>query len=143
MKTRQTTAQYKQISALHAVLCRELFTINAKLPYSTLTSLFKLLAQRVKQYNDDSEQLWYIGEFDIASLDSLIVGAYWHYSQWHSGQWSDEYAALCALGKVFNPGCTSSPKRGDSEFDVYHALGKMARKCHKMPVYDFQPLIAR
>ncbi|MFN9115277.1 MAG: hypothetical protein ACK5XN_34910 [Bacteroidota bacterium] len=143
MKTRQTKAQYKQISALHAVLCRELFTINAKLPYSTLTSLFKLLAQSVKQYADDSEQLWYIGETDAATLDSLIVGAYWHYSEWYSGQWSDEYATMCALGKVFSPGCTSAPKRGESEFDVYHALGKMARKASKMPVYDFQPLISK
>jgi hypothetical protein len=143
MKTKQTTAQFKQISALHAVLCRELFTINAKFPYSKLSSLFTVLANRIHEYNDDSEQLWYIGEFDAASLDSLIVGAYWHYSEWYSGQWSDEYATMCALGKVFSPGCTSAPKRGESEFDVYHTLGKMARKADKMPVYDFQPMFSK
>lgn len=143
MKTKQTTAQYKQISALHAVLCRELFTINAKLPYSKLSSLFRILANRIHEYNDDSESLWYIGESDYTTLDSMIVGAYWHYSEWYSGQWSDEYATMCVLGRVFSPGCTSAPKRGEPDFEVYHALGKMARKCHRMPIYDFQPMFSK
>lgn len=143
MKTKHSTKQYKQISALHAVLCRELFTTNTKLPYSKLASLFRILANRIHEYNDDSEQLWYIGECMESSLGDLIAGAYWHYTQWYSGQWSEEYATLCALGKVFDPGRTLSPKRGEPEFDVYSTLGKMARKAAKMPVYDFQPLIAR
>jgi hypothetical protein len=143
MKTKQTTAQFKQISALHAVLCRELFTVNGKLPYSKLASLFTVLANRIHEYSDDSESLWYIGESDYVTLDSMIVGAYWHYSEWYSGQWSDEYATMCALSKVFSPGCTSAPKRGEPEFDVYHTLGKMARKANKMPVYDFQPMFSK
>ena len=143
MKTIHSARQHRQIATIHKALCRELFTVNGKLPYSKLASLFTILANRIHEYNDDSEQLWYIGETDAATLDSLIVGAYWHYSEWYSGQWSDEYAALCALGKVFSPGCTSAPKRGEPEFDVYHALGKMARKASKMPVYDFQPLISK
>jgi hypothetical protein len=143
MKTVQSSRQFKQISAIHAVLCRELFTINGKLPYSKLVSLFRILANKIHEYNEDSEQLRYIGEFDYATLDSLIVGAYWHFAQWHGGQWSDKYVTLCAIGQVFDPGRTSSPTRGASEYDVYHTLGKMARKYQKMPVYDFQPLITR
>jgi hypothetical protein len=143
MQTKQSNRQYRQIVSIHRALVRELFTIDAKLPYSKLASLFRILADRIHEYPDDSEQLWYIGESDYATLDSLIVGAYWHYSEWYSGQWSEEYATLCALGKVFSPGYTSKPTRGESEYDVYHALGKMARKANKMPVYDFQPLIAR
>jgi hypothetical protein len=105
--------------------------------------LFTVLANRIHEYSDDSESLWYIGESDYVTLDSMIVGAYWHYSEWYSGQWSDEYATMCALSKVFSPGCTSAPKRGEPEFDVYHTLGKMARKANKMPVYDFQPMFSK
>jgi hypothetical protein len=143
MTIKQRSNAYKQIAALHAVLCRELFTINGKLPYSKLADLFRILANRIHEYNDDSESLWYIGEFMESSLGDMIVGAYWHYSEWYSGQWSDEYATLCALGNVFSPGCTSAPKRGDSEYDTYRALGKMARKANKMPVYDFQPMFSK
>ncbi len=143
MKTIHSARQHRQIAAIHKVLCRELFTVNGKLPYSKLSSLFRILANRIHQYNDDNESLWYIGESDYVTLDYMIVGAYWHYSAWYSGQWSDEYATLCALGEVFSPGCASAPKRGEPEFDVYKALDKMARKANKMPVYDFQPMFSK
>ena len=54
---------------------------------------------------DDTD--WSIGESTDASLDNLIVGAYWALSEWHGGQSSDTYAALCALGSIFSPGMTS------------------------------------
>lgn len=67
---------------------------------------------------------WELGEHTEAPLDSLIVGAYWALTEWHAGQWSPEYAALCALGEVFQPGCTGAPSPEDSEWSAYVLTGQ-------------------
>jgi hypothetical protein len=57
-------------------------------------------------------------------LDDLIVGAYWHYSEWHGGQSSKSYVALCALGQVFTPGMS----RADEDNEAYQALNSLAER---------------
>ena len=59
-----------------------------------------------------------IGEFTFAPLGDLIVGAYWALTEWHAGQYSPEYAAMCALGKIFKPGM-SSMSEDDPAWEVY------------------------
>jgi hypothetical protein len=62
------------------------------------------------------ECVWESEEFGI-SLDSLIIGAYCFCADYHGGQWSPEYRALSALGKVFRPGSSSL---NEEEEEVYY-----------------------
>ena len=114
-----------------------------KWDYNRLTQAIDLLARLVHDCPEDpatgdNSQVWAIGEFDAASLDSLIVGAYWHFSQWHEGQWSDSYRALFSLGTVFNPGpVATGPEPDSSEFDVFRELNNIAKRENGLPVYSF------
>ena len=73
----------------------------------------------------DGEIDWSLGEFGECTLDSLVVGAYWALTEWHGGQSSQSYAAMCALGRVFSPGHTCAPDSEDqSEFYPYQAVGE-------------------
>lgn len=71
--------------------------------------------------NDTDESTWSLGEFLDCDLGSFFVGAYWSCSEWHAGRSSDSYAALCALGRVFSPGCTSGPEPDSADMDAYEA----------------------
>lgn len=114
----------RNIERLFNVIDNSLFTINGKLSYDRITKAFILLANEISQTETD-ESVWTIGEFGYASLDSLIIGAYWHYSECHAGQASKGYEALSALGRVFNPGM-SWIEEDCSEYDVYSHLNDMA-----------------
>lgn len=81
------------------------------------------LAQAVRA-TETEEDVWSIGEFTEASLDNLLVGAYWALSEWHAGQWSPSYAALCAIGDIFSPGMTSAPEEGEPEFTAYELVSQ-------------------
>lgn len=137
-----------KIRALHSALMRELFTIHGNWDYARITQAVDLLARLVHDCpetdnGDNLVEIWAIGECDYAGLSELIVGAYWHYANWHSGQWSPEYRALCALGNVFRPGMTNGPEPGTSERDVCMALDRIARKANGLPVYRFDLAIAK
>ena len=77
----------------------------------------------------ESEEIdWATGEFTEASLDNLVIGAYWSLTEWHAGQESASYAAMCSLGVVFKPGMTNPPKEEESEFTAYELCGKWFEK---------------
>ena len=63
-----------------------------------------------------------IGEFLECDLSSLIIGAYWSLSEWHAGQYSASYAALCTLGQVFQPGMVSGPEENTGEETAYQCV---------------------
>lgn len=89
-----------------------------------LKKIRRELANAVHDYQGDSDDLWYIGEYGACSLADFLVGAYWHYTEWHAGQASQSYVALCAIGQVFSPGM-SGP---EDENPAYQALNEMAVK---------------
>lgn len=109
----QTTEQiYDEIMA------SEVFRLNgAKID---LPEKLMELAQAIKA---EEETDWSMGEFSEACLSDLIPGAYWSLTEWHAGQWSPEYAALCALGDIFSPGISCAPEspEDDSCFDAYES----------------------
>ena len=111
-----------RIKALFGVIDRSLFRINPTLDYSRITQALTKLANELTE-SDTDETVWCIGESGSCMLGDLIVGAYWHYTEWHKGQFSDEYAALCALGQVFSPGM-SGP---EDDNEAYTALAEMAK----------------
>ena len=76
---------------------------------------------------DEYDYIWSsLGEHTEAPLGDLIVGAYWALTEWHGGQHSPEYAAMCALGLVFSPGCTGPPQGDDEspESAAYELIGQ-------------------
>ncbi len=115
-------SQLNNIKRLHSVIDASLFRITGKLDYARLTDASIALANAVHAFNGDSDELWSIGEFDACSLSDFIVGAYWHFTEWHAGMRSPSYAALCALGQVFNPGMTSV----ETDNETYRALNELA-----------------
>jgi len=112
------------IKRLHKLVVKELFFINGTLDYDRVTDALITLANAVHNYSDETEELWYIGEDDHISMDDLIVGAYWHFTEWHGGQWSKGYAALCALGTVFSPNMSSVEPDNDAYIALFQALAK-------------------
>jgi hypothetical protein len=112
----------KTITRYFNIIDRSLFTVCGSLDYERITDSLIKLANTIADYDGDTESIWYIGEYGACSLADLIVGAYWHYTEWHAGQWSKGYAALCALGRVFDPGMTM-PETGNW---AYIALNELA-----------------
>lgn len=72
---------------------------------------------------ETDEFIWSdLGGHTEATLGDLLIGAYWSLTEWHAGQWSDTYAALCAIGRVFRPGCTNGPEPESGEATAYELI---------------------
>lgn len=117
------------IQRLFCLIDRQLFT-NGTLDYPRTAQAIRKLAEAVRTFDGDHNDLWNIGEFESCPLSDLIVGAYWHFAEWHGGQWSPGYAALCALGDVFSPGM-SGPEPDNA---AYLALETMANGVEPIPL---------
>jgi len=109
----------KNIKRFFNVAYHGLFRRDCDLSYGRTLAAIEKLAQAVEDYNGDIN--WCLGECTECTLDALLVGAYWFCTDYHGGQWSDEYRLQCVIGQVFNPGMTSLEKES-SEQDVYDAL---------------------
>ena len=116
------------IKRLFKVIDNSLFMTTGNLDYERITDAIISLSNEVHNIPDDdsedAESIWYIGEYGNCCLPDLITGAYWHYSEWHGGQWSQGYAALSALGEVFQPGMTTP----ESDNLAYTMLNDIAHK---------------
>jgi hypothetical protein len=108
------------------------------------SSLFRLngpgldLCQRIMELchaiESEEETDWSLGEFQDCTLDSFLIGAYWSLAEWHGGQASPEYAALCAIGSIFSPGHTSPPASdGEPEYWPYVAVNNHFAKINNRP----------
>ena len=114
----------KTIEQRTVELDRALFYTGCGFSYDELTHCIISLANVVK---DADEVDWFVNEDSGVSLDSLIVGAFWHYSEWHDGQYSDSYLALCALGSIYSPSMECGCDEDTPEHDVYMQLAEMAK----------------
>ena len=105
-------------------LCHELlFQTTGDMSYNETISALRELAQAVIEFEGDWDELWTIGEFGCASLDNLLIGAYWFVVDYHSGQASLEYTLLCAIGETYSPGrCCCGPEKDSAEQETYEAL---------------------
>ena len=121
----------RNIARYFRVIDSSLFMVTGKLDYERVTDAIIKLTNAVDEYDGDTESIWCIGEFGECCLSDLIVGAYWHFTEWHGGQWSKGYAALSTLGQVFQPGMTSIESEradGSSAVFAYDALEGMAKR---------------
>lgn len=71
---------------------------------------------------DEEETNWELGELGECCLSDFIVCAFWALTECHSGQYSQSYAALSAVGDIFNPGMTYAPGKEDPEHSVYDLI---------------------
>jgi hypothetical protein len=87
--------------------------------------LCSVLIELCDAINADDETDWSLGESLECSLDDLLIGAYWALTEWHGGQSSPEYRALCAIGSIFSPGMSSTPTEEDGgSFTAYELVGR-------------------
>ena len=93
--------------------------------YVLLSAQIKFLADQIRDYQGDSDDLWCIGEGGEFTISDFIPAAYWHFSHWH-GQPSWEYQTLSALGAIFSPGMTSEPEPDEPEHYPFQVLGETA-----------------
>ncbi len=107
-------------AAFNRIMQSSLFRTDG--PAIDLPEALAALGNAVRN-NDTDETTWSLGECDICTLGGLIVGSYWALAEWHGGQSSPEYAALCALGRIFSPGrCASGPEPESDECTAYDAI---------------------
>jgi len=118
---------YEEIEKQFRPIVRNLLTTEVDWPYQDMVEAIRVLAATISATQTDEDVWSIVGEHDYGSLSDLIVGAYWHFYDWHAGQHSNSYAALCALGSIFQPGMTSGPESDSGEQDVYQALDDLAR----------------
>ena len=79
----------RNIARVFAVIERNLSKLEP-MGYDRVTDSIIKLCELI-QCSDTTEDTWYIGEHGEFALDSLIAGAFWHYTEWHRGQYSKEY----------------------------------------------------
>jgi len=103
---------------------RALFRIDSTLDYARTLDALELLANKVDEFEGDSESLWWM-EGDYCDLSSLMIGVYWFCCDYHGGQWSPEYRLQCTIGQFFSPGMSSGPEPESSEIEAYNALERM------------------
>jgi len=105
-----------------------LFRTTGKLDYERVTQAIINMSRYIYDNvpDDENEGLWYLGESSDCCLSDLIVGAFWHYTEWHSGQNSKGYEALSALGGLFSPNMSSLDKES-GEFQAYEMLEQLAK----------------
>lgn len=103
--------------AFNTIMESEVFRTDGKA--IDLPRALSVLARAVHG-RDTDEFIWSsLGEFLECSLGDLIIGAYWSLTEWHGGQSSLTYAAMCALGAIYSPGYASGPESGSGEFSAY------------------------
>jgi len=114
------------IKRLYRAIDASVFCTTGNLDYSRVTDAVIVLANSVNDFpmSDDGFEIWNIGESGNCYLSDFIVGAYWHYTEWHAGQCSKGYAALSALGQVFSPGMSSV----ETDTPAYEMLNTMAEQ---------------
>lgn len=123
------------IKSSYNSIYQSIFTINPVFSYKELAEKFTELANLINAYEGDNDDWLYEGEGNECQLSDMLVGAYWHYTNWHSGQDSDSYAALCALGEVYQPNMAQPPAEEpeededefpDMETSCFRMLNQMA-----------------
>ena len=117
----------RNIKRYHQVIDNSLFMTTGSLDYDRVTDAIIKLATYIEDFEGDTESIWYIGEFTSACVSELIVGAFWHYTEWHDGMYSKGYRALSALGGVFDPGMTMP----ENDNEAFIALERMASEANQ------------
>ena len=124
-------ATLSSIKRLNALVEANIFLTSGKLDYSRTIEAIARLAQAVEAYQDDSENIWFIEGVYSTSPADILAGAFWHLYEWSAGEQCQSYRALCAVGRIFSPGCSGGPEPDSLEDEVYAELANMAERHYK------------
>lgn len=113
-----------QLTRYVQTLDKELNKVNPS--FQNVIAAYLELCEYLSNIETD-ESTWSINEDNGYSLDALIVGGYWFFTDYHGGQDSKEYECFSALGEIFKPGM-SSLEDDTSEKDVYDMLVSVYEK---------------
>jgi len=116
----------KNINRLYNAAYNSIFTINGGLSYDRVTDCLISLAEMVQETETGEFTLQEIGEFNEACLADLIIGAFWHFTEWHGGQNSKGYRAYSAISCLYSPGMQPGPEPDTGEYSAYEMLDIMA-----------------
>ena len=116
-----------QITRLHTVIYTNIHTLDQTLDYDRILEGLIVLANAVDAFEGETEEIWYIGE-GYECLDDIITGAYWHLTEWHGGQASKSYAAMCALGSIYSPNMECA----DEDNATYNQLNSIAEDANNV-----------
>jgi hypothetical protein len=112
---------------LHKQIDLSINSINPVFHYSALAEKFIELCELIENLPDDNDNWYYIGDDCYENIVYNLVGAFWHYMQWHAGQNSIEYRAYCALNSIYTPNMETEPTSSDDEgFNTYTSLCELA-----------------
>lgn len=120
-------AERDSVENLFKDLSVQLFTTEATKDYAEVTDLTLRLCSAIEAVDGEPEELWSLGEGGECTLSDFIIGAYWHFTDWHSGQASTGYQALSALGSLFTPNM-STLEEGTPEHYAYKMFEELAGK---------------
>jgi hypothetical protein len=120
-----TAEQMPIVRAYHKIVTSDIFRTDGQ-PIDLCQCLIDL-ADALNATETD-EDIWSLGESTEASLDCLVIGAFWALTEWHGGQHSPEYAALSALGSIYTPNMASTPTEDSPEYAAYKMIGQYFEK---------------
>lgn len=112
----------KNLNQLHHDIVKSIYNVD---PVFSYDDIHQKVIDLCNIISEEEETEWMHSELDV-SLDSLIVGAFWHYTEWHRGQHDITYAALSQLGTIFSPGMTAGCDEDSPEEEVYQLLEQFA-----------------
>lgn len=114
-------ANKQTIDAYRVIQASSMFKLDG--PDIDLPAALIALVEAIEGEDSDNDAWLYLGEGGDCCLSDFIPGAYWALTEWHAGQFSPEYAAMCALGRIFSPGMTCAPDSEDEpEYTGYRAV---------------------
>ena len=118
-------ATLKQIERLYNLVYKETFGYTNSLCYSRLVDAVDLLCDLIESYDNgenDTLEIWCIGEHSECMLGDLIIGFYWHASMWY-GSPALHYSTFCKLGGIYTPSSfADGPETDSAELACYNAL---------------------
>ena len=112
----------KTETVFNRIMASDLFRLNGD-----KIDLCEELLALVKAVNEEEsldEFIFDMGEGGECCLGDLIVGAFWAFQEWHGGQDSKEYAVMCELGSIFNPGMANGPEEDSPEETAYEQINQ-------------------
>ena len=107
--------------AIHFVGCR--MAMLDRMDYWDSMKEITLLAKLLLK--PEASDAWWLGEGSEFSVSDLIIGAYWHFAEWHEGQPSQSYEALSLLSQLYQPNHERGPGEGGERY-AYELLAGLA-----------------
>lgn len=122
-------ATKRTIEAFDRIMSSDMWRLDGE-PIDFCAALMEL-AEAVEAEPEDSDSWLYLGDCGECALCDFIPGTYWALTEWHGGQNSPEYAAMCALGRIFSPGMSGLDRDNSGELAAYEQADAYFRKRYK------------